>query len=150
MARLHDRCRSSPPQAASHGCAVSGANRASHAFPQRSSAVPRHPKPIPKTNYIDLEHGKFSIKTGPQDLIDAFADFKSSKKNHLCVFFHGGLVGRASAQKQAATLIDGYAKAGAYPFFFIWNSDLLTTLGRRLSPFDRNDVFRRVIEQHLR
>jgi hypothetical protein len=49
----------------------------------------------------------------------------------------------------AGELIEGYAKAGAYPLFFIWNSDLLTTLLGPSSGYSSNAVFRRVIERHI-
>jgi hypothetical protein len=103
---------------------------------------------LPKTHYIDLVRGKFD-RTTVADLDAAFCEFSKGGTNHLCVFFHGGLVGRRTARKQAEWLIGGYEGAGAYPFFFIWNSDLLSTLGGALAPFEKNIVFRRVIEQHI-
>ena len=108
----------------------------------------RNPRTVPKENHIDLRYGKFD-QTTPDDLARAFAEFDKSKTNHLCVFFHGGLVGRAAGQAQAAKLLPGYADAGAYPFFFIWNSDLWTALSRPTRKYSRNIVFRRVVEQHL-
>ncbi|HKE39097.1 MAG TPA: hypothetical protein VKG21_04600 [Casimicrobiaceae bacterium] len=105
--------------------------------------------PAPTTrDYIDLLHGKFDWTT-PAQLEDAFAAFKASKTNHLAVFFHGGLVNRSEGLGQAQRLIDGYRKAGAYPFFFIWNSGLLTALEAALLPFADNLVIRRVVERHL-
>lgn len=103
---------------------------------------------VPKTNYIDLTYGQFD-RTNPQDLASAFDTFVKSRTNHLCVFFHGGLVGRGSAMDEAEQLINGYSKAGAYPFFFIWNSDLLTTLLGPSRNYAGNVVFRRVIERHI-
>lgn len=107
--------------------------------------------PLPvlhKTHYIDLVRGKFA-RTTPADLDRAFDEFSKSGTNHMCVLFHGGLVGRHTARAQARRLLTGYEGAGAYPFFFIWNSDLLTTLGGELAPFEQNVVFRLIIEQHI-
>ena len=84
------------------------------------------PTPPDKLHDIDLEEGYFS-QTKAQDLIDAFDNFRHSKppqRNHICVFFHGGLVSRAEGLDTAHRLIIDYTKAGAYPFFFIWNSSL--------------------------
>jgi hypothetical protein len=103
---------------------------------------------IQKTNYIDLKYGQFD-RTNPGDLSNAFDTFVKSRTNHLCVFFHGGLVGRGSAMDQAEQLMPGYSTAGAYPFFFIWNSDLLTTLLGPSSRYADNPVFRRVVERHI-
>ncbi len=108
----------------------------------------RNRRTVPKANHIDLRKGKFE-KTSADDLAQAFVEFEKSKKNHLCVFFHGGLVSRAEGQAQAAELMPGYANAGAYPFFFIWNSDLWTALSKPTRKYSRNIVFRRVVEQHL-
>jgi hypothetical protein len=108
-----------------------------------------HSSPAPTTrDYIDLLHGKFGWTT-PAQLEDAFAAFKTSKANHLAVFFHGGLVNRGEGLAQAQRLIDGYRNAGAYPFFFIWNSGLLTAVEAALLPFADNLVIRRVVERHL-
>jgi hypothetical protein len=103
---------------------------------------------LTKSDYIDLVHGKFH-RTNAADLNAAFQAFVASGTNHLAVYFHGGLVGRASAMNTAGQLIDGYRGAGVYPFFFIWNSDLITALSRRLDPFAGDLPIRRVIEQHI-
>ena len=103
---------------------------------------------LTKNDYIDLVHGKFD-QTNATDLIDAFQTFAASGTNHLAVFFHGGLVKRADAMTAASRLIGGYRGAGAYPFFFIWNSDLWTALRRLLSPFADDLAIRRVVQRHL-
>ena len=99
-------------------------------------------------DYIDVRHGKFDCTTRAQ-FDDAFDAFEKSRTNHLAVFFHGGLVDRSSGMAEAEKLVDGYRKAGAYPFFFIWNSDLLTAVQGWLYPFAENRVIRRVVEQHI-
>jgi len=99
-------------------------------------------------DYIDLVHGRFD-ETTPVQLQDAFDAFRASGTNHLAVFFHGGLVSRNVGKAEAELLIDGYRNVGAYPFFFIWNSDLLTALQGWLFPFAENPVVRRVVERHI-
>jgi hypothetical protein len=103
---------------------------------------------LTKRDYVDLVHGEFT-QTTPSDLRDAFEAFRSSGTNHLAVFFHGGLVSRTDGKAEAEQLIGGYRKAGTYPFFFIWNSDILTVLQGPLFPFADNLVIRRVVERHI-
>jgi hypothetical protein len=89
---------------------------------------------------IDLKAGKFE-KTSAADLRAAFNTFTATGSDHLCVFFHGGLVSRDSGIQTARDLVQGYADAGAYPFFFIWNSDLLTVIEELLRPYRRDPAF---------
>jgi hypothetical protein len=98
-------------------------------------------------HHIDLVDGQFyQGGTTADDLTRAFHNFQTSKhKNHLCVFFHGGLVSRSKGLDTASRLIGDYTNKGAYPFFFIWNSGiwnsgLLDALQRAMQPYD-NPVF---------
>jgi hypothetical protein len=94
---------------------------------------------------VDLERGYFS-RTSRQNLTNAFKNFEQhSKLNHICVFFHGGLVSRSEGLNTAHFLINGYTNAGAYPFFFIWNSDLLSTLKDRIRQYSEDPVFATVV-----
>jgi hypothetical protein len=97
--------------------------------------------PIPDPLHdIDLKHGTFD-KTSPDGLEQAFAKLLDLKSTDLCVFFHGGLVSRADALKTAGDLIQGYTQSGAYPMFFIWNSDLLTQIEGRLKRYQDDPAF---------
>jgi hypothetical protein len=99
---------------------------------------------VDKLHYIDLEDGKFTdhTTTTAKDLTDAFNNFDHSpQRDQLCVFFHGGLRSRADALKTAGWLIDGYTKAGAYPFFFVWNSDLLDVLKTCIRSYGNDPFF---------
>jgi hypothetical protein len=89
--------------------------------------------PIDPNHEIDLKGGKFE-NSNAANLRGAFAQFAASGSSHICVFFHGGLVSREDGLSTARDLIDGYTAAGAYPFFFIWNSDLLTEIKEILGP----------------
>ncbi len=97
-----------------------------------------------KLHDIDLERGYFS-RTSAQDLTNAFKNFERENINHICVFFHGGLVSRSEGLDAAHFLINGYTNAGAYPFFFIWNSDLLSTLKDRIRQCSEDPVFAMVV-----
>jgi hypothetical protein len=86
-------------------------------------------------HHIDLVDGQFHPGgTTADDLNRAFYNFQTSKKryNHLCVFFHGGLVSRSEGLDTASLLIGDYTNARRYPFFFIWNSGLLDALNSGL------------------
>ena len=86
-------------------------------------------------HHIDLVDGQFHPGgTTADDLNRAFYNFQTSKKryNHLCVFFHGGLVSRSEGLDTASLLIGDYTNPGRYPFFFIWNSGLLDALNSGL------------------
>jgi hypothetical protein len=111
--------------------------------------MPSTASPTPdKLHDIDLERGYFS-RTSAQDLTNAFKNFERENEqnhiNHICVFFHGGLVTRSEGLDTAHFLINGYTNAGAYPFFFIWNSDLLSTLKDRIRQHSEDPVFATVV-----
>jgi hypothetical protein len=96
--------------------------------------------PLDPDHDIDLKGGKFQ-GTNPAQLAQAFKQFASSGSHHLCVFFHGGLVSRADALSTASKLIQGYTQSGAYPFFFVWNSDVLTVIEELLDPHQHDPTF---------
>ena len=98
-------------------------------------------------HHIDLVDGQFHPGgTTADDLNRVFYNFQTSKKhyNHLCVFFHGGLVSRSEGLDTASLLIGDYTNAHRYPFFFIWNSGpldalnsgLLHALKNAMQPYD--------------
>ncbi len=99
------------------------------------------------THYLDLVDGKFK-RTSAQELDALFRAFdKDSHNNHLVVHFHGGLVGRDSGEEIAKNLLDDYERGGGYPVFFIWNSDLKTTLVANLKQIAEEDIFKRLVRR---
>jgi hypothetical protein len=96
--------------------------------------------PLDPDHDVDLKGGKFEGTSGAQ-LTQAFAKFAASGSDHVCVFFHGGLVSRADGLKTASQLIGPYTNSGAYPFFFIWNSDLFTVIQELLNPRQHDPTF---------
>ena len=99
------------------------------------------PLPIDPLHDVDLEYGRFNWTTA-LDLSKAFDNFKNhTPSGHLCVFFHGGLISEADGLSTANKLIKGYTDTGAYPFFFIWKSDLITTVEGILEPYRDNPGF---------
>jgi hypothetical protein len=89
---------------------------------------------------ILLEEGMFHGTTD-NDLAAAFQNLEQQQSNHLCVFFHGGLVDEGSGLGSAHRLARGYGQAGAYPFFFIWHSGLLDTLKALLRKYAKSPAF---------
>jgi hypothetical protein len=90
---------------------------------------------------IDLKEGKFD-KTTATDIFRAFENFKKhGPSQDLCVFFHGGLVSEPAGLKEAEQLLSNYTRSGAYPFFFVWQSDLLTTVEAILKPYGDDPRF---------
>jgi hypothetical protein len=68
---------------------------------QKASAL----LPIDPLHDIDLQYGKFN-RTTALDLSKAFDNFKeNAPSEHLCVFFHGGLVSEADGLSTAGRLI---------------------------------------------
>jgi hypothetical protein len=98
------------------------------------------PIPLDPDHDIDLNGGMFS-QTSPTQLRAAFDKFYSTGSNHLCVFFHGGLVSRQEGVQTALDLTQPFSNAGAYPFFFIWNSDLWTQIRELLQPHENDRGF---------
>ncbi|CAN7373495.1 hypothetical protein [Paraburkholderia hospita] len=101
-----------------------------------------HPaKPIDPFHDVDLKEGKFN-KTTAADVRNAFRNFKNhGPSRHLCVFFHGGLVSEADGLNVANQLIANYTSSDAYPFFFIWQSDLVTTIKAMLETYSDDPGF---------
>ena len=96
-----------------------------------------------KERHVDLQDGRFK-GTSRDDLERLFDQLLASEKD-LVLHFHGGLVSRDLALSAAAKL--GRAYEAAYPVFFIWNSDLLTTLRVNLDEIAGEKVFRRMVRR---
>jgi hypothetical protein len=98
---------------------------------------------IDKSNSLDLVVGKF-VDTTAADLTAMFAANVAS--DLLVVHFHGGLVSRASAHASAETLLtSAYMPAKATPIFFVWNSDLWTTLTKNMDEIAQEPIFKRLV-----
>lgn len=100
-----------------------------------------------KHHVVDLVNGCFSPRrTTAADLANIFQNLgRASDKQHLVVHFHGGLVSRRSALDAAQKLFGTYRSAGAYPLFFVWNSDPVSTLFGNLNEIAKEPVFRRMM-----
>lgn len=99
---------------------------------------------LPPGHFLDLVDGRFAGTTAA-DLDTLFARLDADPGNHLVIHFHGGLVSRESAHASASILLDTYRDAGAYPVFFVWNSDLITAVRRNLDEIAKEKAFRRLV-----
>jgi hypothetical protein len=110
------------------------------------------PSQITPLNYCTSAKGLFDDTT-PQQMQNAMAEYtKISQDKTLALFFHGGLVDKASGMTNAQQLFAPYNRASdptenagnAYPYFFIWESGLLETLQHNLPGIVSETIFQRL------
>lgn len=70
------------------------------------------------TTHLDLARKNWSIGNGPMD---------------VAIYAHGGLTGESTAADTAAKWIPALYDAHVFPIFFMWETDLLSTLKNRLA-----------------
>ena len=99
---------------------------------------------LPPEHFLDLEDGKFS-RTTAADLDTLFQKLDAHPAKNVVVHFHGGLVSRNGAHKSGSVLLEAYDTAGAYPVFFVWNTDLPHAVGRNLDEIVKEKAFRRLV-----
>lgn len=107
---------------------------------------------ITPLNYCTSAKGVFDDTTSQQmhDAMSAYAKVCTQKS--LALFFHGGLVDKASGMQNAQQLFGPYSaqsdsndKGGnAYPYFFVWESGLLETLQHNLPGIVAETIFERL------
>ena len=95
-------------------------------------------------HFVDLVDGRFA-QTTAADLSALFLNARDA--DHLVVHFHGGLVSRASAFDSAMGLIETYRGAGAYPVFFLWNSDLPSIVKGSWDEIPKEKAFQRLVRR---
>jgi hypothetical protein len=114
---------------------------------------------ITSLNYCTSAQGVFDDTT-PSQMSDAMNSYRSvCDSKSLALFFHGGLVDKASGMATAQQLFGPYSFLGtpapqqgitadtwgnAYPYFVVWESGLLETLKNNLPQIIGEAIFRRV------
>ena len=101
---------------------------------------------MPGYAFVDLEKGQFA-GSKREDLTRFFQGLSRNNANDLVVHFHGGLVGREAAHTSARRLSKTYDAAGVGSLFFVWNTDLGTTLKKNLLAIAREAVFWTVVSR---
>jgi hypothetical protein len=95
---------------------------------------------LDKSFYIDTGKDGLLADTTKSDVDHLIASLKDEKK--IVLFFHGGLVSKEQALTTAAKLQKAYSAAGAHPVFFVWESDLLSTLQHNLQEIGKEKIFK--------
>jgi hypothetical protein len=110
------------------------------AFAVRStSATP------PSINALYLRDGKYDNMTR-SDVAATFTAFRAQTvTNRLALFFHGGLVDKASGQQGAANEFEAYNQF-VFPLFFIWESGIWELLAHHLPLVFAETVFGRIVD----
>lgn len=99
----------------------------------------------PPINALYLRDGRYDGMTR-SDVSATFTAFKSqSVTNRLALFFHGGLVDKASGQQSAANEFIAYL-GYAFPLFFIWESGFGEVLAHHLPLIFAETIFGRVLD----
>jgi hypothetical protein len=106
---------------------------------QSTSAAP------PPMNALYLRGGKYDGMTR-DDVAATFAAFRAqTSTNRLALFFHGGLVDKASGQQGAANEYEKY-KDVVFPLFFIWESGIWGVLAHHLPLIFAETIFGRIVD----
>ena len=110
------------------------------AFPvQSTSAAP------PPIHALYLRDGKYD-HMNRDDVAATFAAFRAqTATNRLALFFHGGLVDKATGQQGAANEYDKY-KDLVFPLFFIWESGIWEVLAHHLPLIFAETIFGRIVD----
>jgi hypothetical protein len=99
----------------------------------------------PSLNTIYLRDGKYDGMTRA-DVAATFAAFRAQPvTGRLALFFHGGLVNKASGQKGAANEYDAY-KDLVFPPFCIWESGIWELLAHHLPLVFAKTIFGRIVD----
>lgn len=89
---------------------------------------------ILKDHCIYLNGGRLAERNNYDDVSRILENFIKSRKEHLLVYFHGGLVNKKNAEEQVSnTLFHTFNKPSIYPIFFIWETGIQETVKNNLS-----------------
>jgi hypothetical protein len=106
---------------------------------QSTSAAP------PPIHALYLRDGEYDGMTR-DDVAATFAAFRAqTATNRLALFFHGGLVDKASGQQGAANEFEKY-KDVVFPLFFIWESGIREVLVHHLPLIFAETIFGRIVD----
>ena len=99
----------------------------------------------PPINALYLRDGKYDGMTRA-DVTATFAAFRAqTSTDRLALFFHGGLVDKASGQQGAANEYEKYNDI-VFPLFFIWESGIWEVLAHHLPLIFAETIFGRIVD----
>ena len=85
--------------------------------------------------------------TSPADVDAIFTELAQSGRDHLALYFHGGLVSEQSGLQNAETLLPYlHDQANTHPVFFVWESGFTETALRNLEKIRNEPIFKRLLE----
>ncbi len=97
-----------------------------------------------KAFYINTEKNGILADTTADDVRALVAALPNHQK--LVWHFHGGLVSQTGALTSAETLKTAYEAAGAYPTFFVWESDLMRVVKDNLEDINKEKIFKQLVK----
>ena len=123
---------------------MSTLNLNNHALNLEAFAVRSGSPAPPALNALYLRDGTYDNMTRA-DVAATFAAFRAQNQTkRLALFFHGGLVDKASGQQGAANEFTAYT-GHAFPLFFIWESGFGEVLAHHLPLIFAETVFGRLL-----
>jgi hypothetical protein len=106
--------------------------------------------------FLDIDHkGTFNnnnplhipgygeIKVSPADVDAMFAGLETDTRQHLVLFFHGGLVGEGSGMK-AAKRFTRFYKEAIHPYSFVWETGIVTSLAAYVQHNMAKEIFKKL------
>jgi hypothetical protein len=109
-----------------------------------------------KTNVLNLSkdgtfHPTGEISSDPTDVDALFKHIKKAKKDHLVLYFHGGLVPEARGIETAEKLYSLFSdRVKAHPLFFIWESGGLDVIKNNLSSLADTPLYKELMRALLK
>lgn len=97
-----------------------------------------------KAFYINTEKNGILADTTPADVRTLVENLPGHQK--LVWHFHGGLVSQSGALESAARLKTAYESVGAYPTFFVWESDFLRVVKDNLEDINQEKIFKQLVK----
>ncbi len=104
---------------------------------------------IQEDHVLHSRDGKFEHDTSQvSDVVRILTNAQASAPSSgLVIHFHGGLVSEKAGRGIADSLAPKYAKAGAYPLFFVWESGLIESLKNNLADILQDPAFRELVKK---
>ncbi len=90
--------------------------------------------------------GYGKIKSSPEDVDAMFSGLSNQPRQHLALFFHGGLVGEGSGMK-AAKRFTRFYKDAVHPYSIVWETGIVTSLASYVQHNMSKEIFKKLQNQ---
>jgi hypothetical protein len=98
---------------------------------------------------ITGKNGVLDDTTPPDHIAKIFLN-EVGTQSHIILYFHGGLVPRASGLEIATMLAPRFLSINAYPLFFVYETGFLEIVSRNLNVIAGEDVFKTLVKRLLK